>query len=305
MASIRQRIVPHLWYDKEAAEAARFYASVFPESRVTSVNTIHDTPSGDAGQVSFEIWGQPFMAISGGPYFKLNPAVSFFVNFDPSREKDAAERLDEVWDKLAEGGTALMPLGEYPFSKRYGWIQDKFGVSWQLILTNPAGEERPAIIPSLLFVGDQCGKAEEAMSFYLSVFKDSRQGLLTRYPAGSAPDQEGTIMFADFMLENLWFTVMDSAHNHQFSFNEAVSFMVSCDSQEEIDYYWDKLSAVPEAEQCGWLKDAFGISWQIIPAEMNEMMTKGTPEQLARVTKAFLQMKKFELAELRKAYKGE
>lgn len=143
------------------------------------------------------------------------------------------------------------------------------------------------------------------MSFYLSVFKDSRQGNIARYPAGSAPDQEGTIMFADFMLENLWFTVMDSAHNHQFSFNEAVSFMVSCDSQEEIDYYWDKLSAVPEAEQCGWLKDAFGISWQIIPAEMNEMMKKGTPEQLARVTKAFLQMKKFELAELRKAYKGE
>ncbi|MEK3899800.1 MULTISPECIES: VOC family protein [unclassified Paenibacillus] len=305
MASIRQRIVPHLWYDKEAAEAARFYASVFPESRVTSVNTIHDTPSGDAGQVSFEVWGQPFMAISGGPYFKLNPAISFFVNFDPSREKDAAERLDEVWDKLAEGGTALMPLGEYPFSKRYGWIQDKFGVSWQLILTNPAGEERPAIIPSLLFVGDQCGKAEEAISFYLSVFKDSRQGNIARYPAGSGPDQEGTIMFADFMLENLWFTVMDSAHNHQFSFNEAVSFMVSCDSQEEIDYYWDKLSAVPEAEQCGWLKDAFGISWQIVPAEMNEMMKKGTPEQLARVTKAFLQMKKFELAELRKAYKGE
>lgn len=305
MASIRQRIVPHLWYDKEAAEAARFYATVFPESKVTSVNTIHDTPSGDAGQVSFEVWGQPFMAISGGPYFKLNPAVSFFVNFDPSRDQDAAERLDEVWDKLAEGGTALMPLGKYPFSERYGWIQDKYGVSWQLILTNPAGEERPAIIPSLLFVGDQCVKAEEAMSFYLSVFKDSRQGLLTRYPAGSAPDQEGTIMFADFMLENLWFTVMDSAHNHQFSFNEAVSFMVSCDSQEEIDYYWDKLSAVPEAEQCGWLKDAFGISWQIIPAEMNEMMKKGTPEQLARVTKAFLQMKKFELAELRKAYKGE
>ncbi|MEK4848769.1 VOC family protein [Paenibacillus sp. FSL H7-0756] len=305
MASIRQRIVPHLWYDKEAAEAARFYATVFPDSKVTSVNTIHDTPSGDAGQVSFEVWGQPFMAISGGPYFKLNPSVSFFVNFDPSRDKDAAERLDEVWDKLAEGGTALMPLGKYPFSERYGWIQDKFGVSWQLILTNPAGEERPAIIPSLLFVGDQCGKAEEAMSFYLSVFKDSRQGNIARYPAGSAPDQEGTIMFADFMLENLWFTVMDSAHNHQFSFNEAVSFMVSCDSQEEIDYYWDKLSAVPEAEQCGWLKDAFGISWQIIPAEMNEMMKKGTPEQLARVTKAFLQMKKFELAELRKAYKGE
>lgn len=198
-----------------------------------------------------------------------------------------------------------MPLDKYPFSERYGWIQDKYGVSWQLILTNPEGEERPAIIPSFMFIGNNCGKAEEAMSFYLSIFKDSRQGLIARYPAGMEPDQEGTIMFADFMLENQWFTAMDSAHDHKFSFNEAISFMVKCDSQEEIDSYWEQLSAVPEAEQCGWLTDKYGVSWQIVPAEMDEMMEKGTPEQLARVTEAFLKMKKFELAELHKAYKGE
>ncbi|WP_238650556.1 VOC family protein [Paenibacillus piscarius] len=305
MTSENQIIVPHIWYDKEAIAAAHFYASVFPESRVTSVTTLRDTPSGDCDQVSFEIWGQKFMGISAGPYFKLNPSISFFANFDPSRDKDAAQQLDEIWDKLSEGGTALMPLGEYPFSKRYGWLQDRYGVSWQLILTNPEGEERPSIIPSLLFVGDQCGKAEEAMTFYQSVFHNTRQGLVTRYPAGMEPDQEGTVMFADFMLENLWFTVMDSAHNHQFSFNEAISFMVKCDTQEEIDHYWDKLSAVPEAEQCGWLKDKFGISWQIVPAGMDEMMKQGTPEQRARVTKAFLAMKKFNLAALRQAYEGE
>ncbi|PLS02441.1 VOC family protein [Neobacillus cucumis] len=304
MSKIKQKIVPHLWYDKEAKEAAEFYASIFPDSKITNVKTIHNTPSGDSDIVSFELWGQKFMAISAGPYFKINPSISFIVNFDPSREKDASEKINEVWNKLSEGGTALMPLDQYPFSKRYGWIQDKYGLSWQLILTNPEGEERPAIVPSFMFVGDKCGKAEEAINFYLSIFKNAKQGLIARFPKGMEPDKEGTIMFSDFMFENQWFSGMDSAHEHQFGFNEAISFMVSCDTQEEIDYYWENLTAVPEAEQCGWLKDKFGLSWQIVPTEMDEMMSKGTPEQLARVTKAFMNMKKFDLVELQKAYKG-
>ncbi|WP_066308075.1 VOC family protein [Bacillus sp. FJAT-29814] len=304
MSDTNQIIVPHLWYDKEANEAAEFYTAIFPDSKITNVTTIHDTPSGDSDIVSFELWGQKFTAISGGPFFKINPSISFMVNFDPSREKAASELIDEVWNKLSDGGTVLMPLDKYPFSERYGWIQDKYGLSWQLILTNPEGEERPAIIPSLLFVGDKCGKAEEAIDFYLSVFKNTKQGLLARYPKGMEPDKEGTIMFADFSLENQWFTAMDSAHKHNFGFNEAISFMVYCNNQEEIDDYWGKLSAVPEAEQCGWLKDQFGVSWQIVPREMDEMMRKGTPEQMERVTKAFLKMKKFDLAELRKAYNG-
>jgi predicted 3-demethylubiquinone-9 3-methyltransferase (glyoxalase superfamily) len=303
LARIGQKVVPHLWFDKEAKEAAGFYVSIFPNSKMMGVTTIQDTPSGDSDMVTFELWGQQFMAISAGPYYKLNPSISFIVNFDPSREKDASEKINEVWNKLSEGGNVLMPLGQYPFSERYGWIQDKYGMSWQLMLTNPEGEERPEIIPSLLFVGDQCGKAEEAIQFYLSIFKDAKQGLLARYPQGMEPDKEDTIMFAEFMLENQWFTAMDSAHEHKFSFNEALSFLVYCDTQEEIDYYWERLSAVPEAEQCGWLKDKFGISWQIVPTEMNEMMSKGTPEQLQRITKAFLTMKKFDLAELQKAYK--
>lgn len=304
MSTTIQKIVPHLWYDKEAKEAAEFYTSIFPDSKITDVTTIHDTPSGDSDIVSFKLWGQKFMAISAGPFFKINPSVSFIVNFDPSREKDAPGKIDEVWNKLSEGGQVLMPLEKYPFSERYGWIQDKFGLSWQLMLTNPEGEERPAIMPFLLFVGDNCGNAEEAVNFYLSVFKNSKQGLIVRYPKGMEPDIEGTIMFSDFMLEKQWFVAMDSAHEHKFSLNEAISFIVYCDTQEEIDYYWEKLSAVPEAEECGWLKDKFGVSWQIVPSEMDEMMSKGTPEQLARVTKAFLKMKKFDLVELQKAYKG-
>jgi predicted 3-demethylubiquinone-9 3-methyltransferase (glyoxalase superfamily) len=304
MTKSNQKIVPHLWFDKEAKEAVEFYASIFPDSKITNVTTLHDTPSGDCDIVSFELWGQKFMAISAGPMFKFNPSVSFIVNFDPSREKGAKEKINEVWSKLSEGGTELMPLDKYPFSERYGWIQDKYGLSWQLILTNPEGEERPKIVPSLLFVGNKCGNAEEAIHFYLSVFKNSKLGLMARYPKGVEPDKEGTIMFSDFMLENQWFAAMDSAREHKFSFNEAISFIVDCDTQEEIDYYWENMSAVPEAEQCGWVKDKYGVSWQIVPRQMDVMMSKGTPEQIMSVTQAFLKMKKFDLAELQKAYKG-
>jgi predicted 3-demethylubiquinone-9 3-methyltransferase (glyoxalase superfamily) len=197
-----------------------------------------------------------------------------------------------------------MPLQQYPFSQRYGWVQDRYGLSWQLILSNPEGEERPVIVPSLLFVGAVAGRAEEAINFYLSVFKDSKMGTIQRYSAGQEPDKEGTVMFADYMLFGQWFAAMDSAHKHDFAFNEAISFIVNCDDQEEIDYYWDKLSAVPEAEQCGWLKDRFGLSWQVAPTAMDEMMQSGTKEQIARLTQAFLKMKKFDIAELKKAYEG-
>ncbi|MCC2686863.1 MAG: hypothetical protein K0R75_3762 [Paenibacillaceae bacterium] len=297
-------IIPHLWFDKEAKEAAEYYCTVFPDSQLLNVTILNNTPSGDSHVVSFRLWGQPFMAISAGPYFKINPSISFTVNFDPSREPRAKEMIDEVWGKLSDGGIALMPLDKYPFSERFGWIQDKYGVSWQLILTNPNGEPRPTIVNSMLFVGDNCGRAEEARDYYLSVFRNTKPGALFRYGAGQEPDKEGNIMFSDFMLENSWFTAMDSAHDHNFQFNEAVSFVVNCDSQEEIDYYWDKLSAVPQAEQCGWLKDKFGVSWQVTPSVLGELMGRGTPEQRNRVTQAFLKMKKFDIAELRRAFEG-
>jgi predicted 3-demethylubiquinone-9 3-methyltransferase (glyoxalase superfamily) len=300
-----QKITPHLWFDQEAREAAEFYTSLFPDSKVTHITTIHDTPSGDTDIVSFELAGQSFMAISAGPLFKFNPSVSFFVNFDPSRDQEARNNLDRMWERLSEGGTALMPLDKYPFSERYGWVQDKYGLTWQLILTNPEGEERPFIIPSLLFVGEVASRAEEAINHYLSVFKDSKMGAIARYGAGQEPDREGTVMFDDFMLEGQWFAAMDSAREHNFAFNEAISFLVECDSQAEIDYYWERLSAVPEAEQCGWLKDKFGLSWQISPAALDEMMKNGTREQVDRVTQAFLPMKKFDIAELQKAYEGQ
>lgn len=154
---MKQKITPHLWFDKEAKEAAEFYCSVFPNSKITNITTLNNTPSGTVDVVSFNLSGQPFMAISAGPLFK---------------------------------------------------------------------------------------------------------------------------------------------------FNESISFIIDCETQEEIDYYWEKLSAVPEAEQCGWLKDKYGVSWQIVPTVMGEMMGSGDEKKIARVTEAFLKMKKFDIAELKKAYEG-
>ena len=147
--SLVQPITPHLWFDTQAKEAAEFYCRVFPDSRVDNVTTLHDTPSGDCDVVSFTLQGQPFMAISAGPLFRFNPSISFFVHFSPS-DTDAQAKLDALWAHLVEGGKALMDVGEYPFSKRYGWVQDRYGVSWQLMLTDPAALSRPAIVPSEL-----------------------------------------------------------------------------------------------------------------------------------------------------------
>lgn len=297
-----QKILPNLWFDHDALDAARFYTGIFPNSSITNTVTLHDTPSGDTDVVSFELSGYSFMAINGGPLFTLNPSVSFFLNFDPSADSDAKVLLDRMWSLLSQGGTVLMPLGEYPFSPHYGWVQDRYGVSWQLILTDPKGEERPFIIPSLLFTGPVAGKAEEAVNWYQTIFKDSKWGALARYPEGMEHDAAGTLMFSDFMLEHQWFSAMDSAYPHAFQFNEAVSLMVNCDTQEEIDRLWETLSFDPEAAQCGWLKDRYGLSWQIVPSSMDEMMRVGTPEQVDRMSQAVLTMTKLDENLIRKAF---
>src|SRR5688500_13326278 len=293
--SLVKPITPHLWFDTQAREAAGFYCSVFPDSSIDSVVQLRDTPSGDCDVVEFRLGGHPFMAISAGPLFKFNPSVSFIVNFDPSRDTRAREHLDATWARLIDGGQALMGLDEYPFSKRYGWLQDRYGLSWQLILSDPAGEPRPFITPSLMFTGEACGKAEEAGAFYRSVFDDSRAGQLVRYPEGMPPERAGSVMFSDFRLGPGWFAATDSAREHGFGFNEAVSFIVTCRDQAEIDRYWAQLSSVPEAEQCGWCKDRFGVSWQITPQVLGQIMNSGDRAKVDRVTRAFLEMHKFDV----------
>jgi predicted 3-demethylubiquinone-9 3-methyltransferase (glyoxalase superfamily) len=301
-----------LWYDKEAKVAADFYVQAFntvfpsaPQAKILREAKLEGTPSGDVDMLTIELLGEEFSLISAGPFFTFNPSISFHVACK------TVEEVDALWKQLSDGGKVLMELGTYPFSQRYGWLNDKYGLSWQIIYV---GDKAPAytIKPVLLFVGDVCGKTEEAVNFYTSVFSrgagseghESKTLFMQKYGKGQEPDKEGTVQYAGFVLEGKEFGAMDSAHEHKFAFNEAISFMVHCNDQAEIDYYWEKLSAVPASEQCGWLKDKYGVSWQIVPTVMDEMLAKGSKEQIARVTQAFLQMKKFDIAELQKAYVG-
>ena len=312
-----QKIVPSLWFDKQCEEAMNFYVSAFSglsgekkASRIVSINRYEkgmETPAIDemAGKVLtgvFELEGYRFISLDGGPLFHFNPSVSFTANFDPSANKNARKNLDTLWNTLSQGGKVLMELQKYPFSERYGWIQDKFGVSWQLFLADPKGDSRPFIVPSMMFAGNIAGKAEEAEEFYLSVFKDSKKGILERYPSGMEPDKEGTLMYSDFRIGDQWFSVMDSARMHDSNFSEAISFTVNCRNQKEIDRFWEKLSSVPESEQCGWLKDKYGFSWQIVPEKIGEMLYGPDKERSHRVINSLLRMKKIEIKELEEAY---
>ena len=282
---MEQKIIPNLWFEGNAKEAVDFYVSVFPESNVLYTSRYPNSAeegladfqmklAGDVLSVEFELGQQRFTAINAGPEFRFNPSVSFMVNFDPSNDTRALDHLNELWNKLISGGQALMPLDAYPFSERYGWVKDRYGLSWQLILTDPLGEPRPFIIPSLMFSQQNENLAEAAINYYVSVFSDARPGNLTRYQEDTGPAKAGSLMFGDFMLANQWFAAMDSGVEQDFKFNEACSFAVMCKDQAEIDYYWEKLSRVPEAELCGWCKDQFGLSWQIVPDNIQELMER-------------------------------
>ena len=293
----KQKIIPHLWFDKEAVEAAGFYTSIFQDSQVLNTSVLRNTPSGTVDMVTIELFKQKYMLISAGPYFKFNPSISFII---ACRTMDEA---DKFWKLISDGGKVLMEHGDYPFGY-FGWVEDKYGLSWQ-ILYREGGKIRQRVTPHIMFTGNICGKAEEAVKFYTSVFPNGKVGEIVRYGKDEGPDKEGTIKHAVFTLGEKEFTAMDSAYEHQFAFNEAVSFIVRCENQKEIDYYWEKLSADPGSEQCGWLKDKYGLSWQIVPAEMDKMMKDQDQVKLDRVTGAFLKMKKFDIEALKKAYNGK
>lgn len=297
------KIVPSLWFDDNCEEAMEFYAAVFPDSQITQVmrypeNAQDEHLQGMDGKVlhgEFSLNGYDFGALDGGPTFQLNRSISFLVHFDPNQEDQAADKLQALWDALIDDGEAHIELGEHPFSKKYGWLKDKFGVTWQLILMNQGDEPRPFIMPDLLFNGPRANQANAAIDFYMSVFKDGRVAQNVPYPEDSGLAKKGSVMYADFAVAGGWFAVMDAPVDMDVPFNEAVSFIINCQDQTEIDYFWGKLSAVPESEQCGWLKDKFGVSWQVIPANIGDLIK--SPAALD----AMMKMKKIDITALREA----
>lgn len=293
MASI---IVPHLWFDKEAREAAEYYSSIFQNSQVTNVTTISGTPSGNVDLVSFKLWGVNFSAISAGPLFKINPSISFFVYCGSDSE------IEQLYNKLMDGGFALMPLDKYPWSNKYAWVQDKYGVSWQLDIDSINSDQK--IVPAILFANEKAAKVKYAVDFYCSVFPNSKILMESPWDKSSGMP-EGSILFAQFKLNGYILNAMSGGTvKHEFDFNEALSFMVYCKDQKEIDYYWEKLTEGGIEQPCGWVKDKFGVSWQIVPEEMITMMKTGDKKQLDRLTQTMLKMVKLDLELLREAFKN-
>lgn len=284
-----QKIVPHLWFDKEAVEAARFYISILPDSGHLSTKRISGTPSGDCDIVRFRVMGYDFMAISAGPYFTFNPAISFHINCDSDAE------VERIWNALLDGGQVLMPLDRYPFSAKFGWLADRFGVNWQIHLSGHPTSHR--IVPAFLFTGTLAARAEEAARHYAGIFDQGRVNVLMRHAGGEGPDPAGALQLAELSLAGQSFAVTGSAFEHDFNFNEAVSLIVNCRDQQEIDYYTARLSDVPDAEQCDWVKDRYGVFWQILPWNMDELISRN-PE---RTVPAMLGMKKIIIADLERA----
>ena len=304
-----QKITPFLWFNNQSEEAINFYTSIFNNAEIKIVTRygadnarVSGREEGSVMTVAFQLEGQDFTAINGGPVFEIGPSISFFVNCENQEE------IDRLWAKLSEGGEIFMELDRYPFSERYGWVKDKYGVSWQLIL--PGRKQK--ITPCLMFTGEQHKKAEEAINFYISVFSNpaltankSEIIQLERYQAGVGP--EGAVVHCKFTLNGQEFTAMDSHMNLPYKFNPAISFVVSCDTQQEVDYYWDKLSegGFEGAQQCGWLQDKYNVSWQIVPSVLGKLMSDPDPVKSARVMPALLRMKKIDIKTLLQAFDNQ
>ena len=298
-----QKITPFLWFDNNAEEAVTFYASLFDNSSILNITRYNEQSAAASGQkpgsamsVSFKLEGQNFTALNGGPQFKINPSISFFVYCE------SEDKINDLYNKLSEGGFVLMPLDKYDWSPKYAWVQDKFGLSWQLDVDKINNSQK--ILPALLFVNEKNLRLKEAIIYYNSVFPDSKIMMESPYhPSVGLPD--GSLLFAQFKLSNYLFNAMSSIMKHEFDFNEAFSFVVNCKDQNEVDYYWDKLTYGGGNEsQCGWLKDKYGLSWQIVPTRLIELLDDPNQAKAQKVMMAMLKMKKIIISDLENAYKN-
>ena len=281
---VMQKITPFLWFDTQAREAAEFYCSVFPDSKITE----------QAGIVtSYRLMGLEMAGMSAGPYFKPNPSISFSARIV---DKDLTK---QIWDKLSEGAEILMAFDNYEWSAGYGRCNDKYGVSRQIMYDNRP-DRKNELVPSLMLTQDMFGRAQEAMDFYSSIFPDSKVDFVWNYPAGG-PD-EGKVAHAEIKLAGQQFIIMESSAEHKFKFDEGVSLVVHCKGQDEVDRYRNALLADGGQEsQCGWLKDKFGVSRQVTPDElMDAIYHNDDPEKAKYAQDQMMKMHKIVIADLYK-----
>lgn len=271
----KEKITPCLWYNGNAEEAAALYCSVFSKAKITARSPF---------VVGLNVSGQSITLLNGGPKYQPNSTISLFYVCE------TAEEIDRIWKALVKGGKILMPLDNYPWSNKYGWISDAYGVSWQLSL-GKFEDVGQRLTPCLMFTGKQCGRAEEALNYYSSLFKHSKtDGIMYE------EKNKNLVQHAQFALDGQKLMVMDSAKDHEFGFSEGVSLTIQCETQAEVDYYWNALTERGEESMCGWLKDRFGVSWQVVPTILNKIMSD--PAKAGKAAKAFMAMRKLDIEQI-------
>lgn len=280
---MNNHIYPCIWMDGKGKEAAEFYCATFGNGKITA-----DTPM----VVTFELSGQKFMVLNGGPQFKPTPATSFFVVIEDKDE------VTKVWQTLSEQGQVLMSLDKYDWSELYGWVQDKYGISWQIAFGKLSDVRQQKFVTTWMFCGEHQGKAEAAINFYAELFYDSSIEGIMRYPEG---EFAGQITHAQMRYDGNVFAAMDRGVPQPFTFTEGMSNVVECLDQQEIDRYWDKITAEGKESMCGWCCDQFGVWWQIIPQQLGKLMSD--PATAPKVGAALMQMKKMDIAKLEAAAK--
>ena len=297
-------IVPCVWLNDQAEPAAAFYQRTFAKvgSQVTgishypqNVDNPSGLPRGSILTVEMAIADQRFTFLNGGPAFSPNASISFFIHVATPGEADT------LFATLREWGEVLMDLGNYPWSQRYGWVRERFGVSWQ-VTTTARAPGSPTIVPCLMFSGPQSGRAEEAMNQYTRVIPDSRIDAVARYTAGEGP--EGKVKYGRFTLGDQEMIAMDSHVSHDVTFNEGLSLQVICKDQNHIDRTWAALVDGGQPGRCGWLKDRFGLSWQVVPKEIGQWMASNDVQARDRVFAATMKMGKPDVAALTRALAG-
>lgn len=276
-------IYPCITLKGQVSAAADFYIHTFGEGKIVQTSPY---------VIQIELSGQYFMLLNEGPASTLNPAISFMVM------TASADETEQYWNKLIDGGQVMMPLDSYDWSEKYGWVQDKFGVSWQLY-TGTKEDNEQKFCPTLMFTGPTAGKTNEAIDFYTHLFPESSLTGVMNY-AESDGEPTDFVKHAQFKLRDYTLMAMDSSAAHGFVFNDAISMVVLCDTQEEIDKYWDILTADGgKAIQCGWLTDKFGISWQIVPSILGTLVKD--PARAQRVMAALMKMTKLIIKDLENA----
>ena len=280
---MNNNIFPCFWFNQNGAEAAKFYTSIFQNSKITL-----DTPM----VINIEIKGQKLMFLNGGPMFQPNLTLSLMMMCD------SKEEAESYYQKLSEKGKVMMELDSYPWSESYAWVEDQYGISWQINYTK---EYQQKFSPVMMFTGQNNGKCKEALEYYTSVFPNSSIESVMEYQEGQG-DTAGNVAHSQFVVNDYLMMAMDSSHDHQAQFTEGTSMTIMTRDQEETDYYWNEFTKEGQESMCGWLKDKYGFSWQIVPHRLIELTNTHEVERAQKAFAAMMKMKKIIIKDIEDAY---